>query len=273
MLSSQEIRTLITALGAGIGKDGKDLAKLRYQTIVIMTDADVDGSHIRTLLLTFFYRQFEEFIEQGYLYIAQPPLFKVRRGKQERYLQDEAALEDYLIELGTQGVRLESNGTTLTGMQLKGIVKRTTRFEKIMDVIERKKRQRDIVQAVVAVEEDPHLWLRDPERVNAVAQAVQRHLEAIGSDLLPVSFTVEEDPERQQSAPEIFSIARQRRESTHGRRHGVSVCSPEFEELRRLAGELRATGAAAVTLTIVGKVVNGSVTPRGRRAHRFGTGR
>ena len=147
MLSSQEIRTLITALGAGIGKDGKDLAKLRYHTIVIMTDADVDGSHIRTLLLTFFYRQFEEFIENGFLYIAQPPLFKVRRGKQERYLQDEAALEDYLIELGTEDVTLESNGTSFTGVPLKGIVKRVTRFEKIMDVVERKKRQRDIVQA------------------------------------------------------------------------------------------------------------------------------
>jgi DNA gyrase subunit B len=256
MLSSQEIRTLITALGAGVGKDGKDLGKLRYQTIVIMTDADVDGSHIRTLLLTFFYRQFEEFIERGYLYIAQPPLFKVRRGKQERYLQDEAALEDYLIELGTQDVRLESNGTTLTGIQLKGIVKRSTRFEKIMDVIERKKRQRDIVQAVVAFEEDPRVWLRDPARVNAVAQAVQRHLEAIASDLLPVSAAVEEDAEH--NSQRLVFVTRANG-GTHRTVIDMELClSPEFEELRRLATELAAAGSPPFTLTTGDRVVQAS---------------
>src|SRR5437762_1050088 len=130
MLSSQEIRLLITAMGAGIGKDEQDLSKLRYHTIVIMTDADVDGSHIRTLLLTFFYRQYAELIEKGYLYIAQPPLFKVRKGKQERYLKDEAALEDHLVELGTQDLRLEADDTSLTGSALKGLVKRAIRFEK-----------------------------------------------------------------------------------------------------------------------------------------------
>ncbi|MBK1636752.1 DNA topoisomerase (ATP-hydrolyzing) subunit B [Rhodovulum adriaticum] len=133
MLSSQEIGTLITALGTGIGRDEFDISKLRYHKIIIMTDADVDGAHIRTLLLTFFFRQMPELIEGGYLYIAQPPLYKVARGKSEVYLKDQPALEDYLIQMGIDGAVLRlGTGEEIVGQDLARVVEEARQVRRIL---------------------------------------------------------------------------------------------------------------------------------------------
>src|SRR5580692_2140837 len=151
VLSSVELRTLITALGMGIG-DEKDLTRLRYHTIVIMTDADVDGSHIRTLLLTLFFRQFPEIIENGYLYVAQPPLFRAKKGKNERYLKDEPALEDYLTDLGAEAVTFEAgkgkDGREFKGASLKTLVRKALFFDKMFEALERRSKERSIVASL-----------------------------------------------------------------------------------------------------------------------------
>ena len=151
MLGSQEIGNLVMALGTGIGRDEFNLSKLRYHKIVIMTDADVDGAHIRTLLLTFFYRQMPQLIENGHLYIAQPPLYKVSRGKSEVYLKDQAAMEEYLVQQGIDGAMLrQGNGEEITGHDLTRVVDLARQMRRVLEVFPTHYPRHILEQAAIA---------------------------------------------------------------------------------------------------------------------------
>ncbi len=157
VLSSQEIVTLITALGAGIGAETYDINKLRYHKIVIMTDADVDGSHIRTLLLTFFFRHYVELIERGYLYVAQPPLYKVKSGKKELYLKNDSALDDFIIDNAVEDIELEIGGNTAASKVLAEVAHAGVRYQNLLARLEREHRRALVEGLLQSLEE----WGRD----------------------------------------------------------------------------------------------------------------
>ncbi|MHA7971094.1 DNA topoisomerase (ATP-hydrolyzing) subunit B [Rhizobium sp. CAU 1783] len=182
MLSSQEIGTLITALGTSIGKDEFNAEKLRYHKIIIMTDADVDGAHIRTLLLTFFFRQMPELIERGHIYIAQPPLYKVARGKSVQYLKNEQALEDYLISMGLEDTTLTlGNGEVRAGQDLREVIQDALRLRALIDGLHSRYNRNVIEQAAISGALNPELT-DNRERAEATAADVAKRLDLIAEE-------------------------------------------------------------------------------------------
>jgi DNA gyrase subunit B len=182
MLSSAEIGTLITALGTGIGREEFNPDKLRYHKIIIMTDADVDGAHIRTLLLTFFYRQMPELIERGHLFIAQPPLYKVKRGSSEQYLKDGKALENYLIDTGLEGSSLAlASGAERAGADLREIVDEALSVRAALDALHSRYSRTVIEQAAIAGVLNPEV-LSNVENSTAAAGYIARRLDAIAEE-------------------------------------------------------------------------------------------
>ena len=241
MLSFTELRVLITALGMGVGKD-KDLAKLRYHRIVIMTDADVDGSHIRTLLLTFFFRQFIEIIENGYLYVAQPPLFRAKKGKSERYLKDENSLEDYLTDLGAEAVTLEAgkgkDAREFKGAALKAVVRKALYYDRMFEALERRSKERPIIAAFAKLSADKTITdasFESEKAAKAMAEAIRKDT---GDDNL--THQIVQDGESRWRV--VFS------HSHNGSRPPTVVDATllhtgEIREIRRLAPDIEAIKA------------------------------
>src|SRR6201986_4436261 len=182
MLSSEQIGTLITALGTGISDDFS-IDKLRYHKIIVMTDADVDGAHIRTLLLTFFYRQMRDIIDQGYLYIAQPPLYKVSRGKSEQYLKDERALDDYLIEAGLdECVFRAASGDERAGADLRALVETARSIRHVLNNLHSRYNRKVVEQAAIAGVLRAEIF-GDVDKANAAADYIARRLDALADEV------------------------------------------------------------------------------------------
>jgi DNA gyrase subunit B len=243
MLSNQEIRTLITALGTGVGEEEYNLDKLRYHRVIIMTDADVDGSHIRTLLLTLFYRQMFPLIEKGNLYIAQPPLFRVKKGKEEaKYLRSEEALEDYLLEKGIETVRLilPSNKAPLSGRNLLEIIKKAIRQRKILERLAKRQMDTEILLAFAQQESFTKSTLKSEREVKRIIEEVKKTSRGGQKEKGGIEFEVEKDPEHGSYNLRCLSSSNGARLETVLNLDLVS--SVQFEELRNISQQLKALG-------------------------------
>src|SRR5262252_5342991 len=173
MLTHQEIAAMITALGTGIGQDDFDASKLRYHKVIIMTDADVDGSHIRTLLLTFFYRQMGQLIENGHIYIAQPPLFKVKKGKSEQYIKDERQMSRFLLRKATENLVIEVGGHELKGQELTGFLEKTIELNGVFMRVDRHFRDHRVIDMLLAMGAENRAFLADQQKMNTLAEKIQ----------------------------------------------------------------------------------------------------
>ena len=248
MLASEQIATLITALGCGIGPDHFDIAKLRYHRIALMTDADVDGSHIRTLLLTFFFRQMPQVVERGHLAIAQPPLYRVARGKRHWYLKNDQALEDFLIDQASEGLRLGADGKpAVEGEALQTLVRKAQRYRHVLRLIDRRCDQ-SIVDAVVKASDLKTPSLKDEAHLDQELDRIQQHLTRHSPDTASVRLDYQRDEEHN-----CGRIVWETRSGPGQTRHNVIdfalLESPEFAELRGIQAEFAAFGQPPYTLT------------------------
>ncbi|HEX5065249.1 MAG TPA: DNA topoisomerase (ATP-hydrolyzing) subunit B [Myxococcota bacterium] len=247
MLSSAEIQALVTAIGCGIGDDF-DAAKARYHKIIIMTDADVDGSHIRTLLLTFFYRQMKLLIDAGYLYIAQPPLYKVKKGRAERYIKDERALEDYLLDLALSGaqVRAANQPAPLSEVDLRALLRLASQYKRGLDRVALRRLDARVVDAAVQEGRPREADLHDAAVLrDQIAPALAARVAASGAPDAPgeqVSWTTEADPEH--GGHRLLAETRRAGVVFGTPLDNEFIRSAEFQRLLELTQGIRALGHA-----------------------------
>ncbi len=248
MLGSDEIKTMIAALGCGIGQEDFDIAKLRYHRVIIMTDADVDGSHIRTLLLTFFYRQMRALIENGYVYIAQPPLFRAKRGRSEVFIRDERALESWLMKRAVESrVLVLPDGTEMSGEQLERRMEKLIAFRKYLQIVERRGPTRDVVLALLDRAANEKGFFADQSRVDALAASFRSPQR---------SAVVQQDEEHQ-----AFAVALEDRSGGYPRHHRIDhdfVTTSEFRTLATSYQEVKGIRAPMVVKTLAAAETAGS---------------
>ncbi len=222
MLGSDEIKTMIAALGCGIGAEDFDAEKTRYHRIIIMTDADVDGSHIRTLLLTFFYRQMRPLVERGYIYIAQPPLFRAKRGRSEVFIRDERALETYLIKRAIESrVLVLPDGTEVSGEDLEHRLEKLIAFRKYLQIVERRGPSRDVIQGLLDRDAKDKGFFADRALVQSLAGALTTPKRTV---------SVQDDEEHQ-----AFALVIEDRTGGYPRHHRVDQDFVTTGEFRTLA--------------------------------------
>jgi DNA gyrase subunit B len=245
MLSSAEVGTLITALGCGINDAGGfEIDKLRYQKIILMTDADVDGSHIRTLLLTFFFRQMREVIERGYLFIAQPPLYRVRKGKKDLYLKDQGALDEYLVSNAVEGLEVIGAGMTsgVLGQVLYRLAQRLKRFRAVLSNLDKRCDAR-VVASLLRSSGLGRDELRERAKVEDAASKLRAYLQQRYPDLFPLTLNVTWESEHGAGRIEVLP-----RPGASARRSVIDwelVESPEYQEAWSIEQDLRITVGSA----------------------------
>jgi DNA gyrase subunit B len=249
MLSSQEIRVVISALGCGIESEF-DLARLRYHRVIIMTDADVDGEHIRTLLLTFFFRHLRGIVDGGHLFIAQPPLYKVKRGKAERYLRDDRGMEDFLLEVVAESLSVEatSNGSAWTGQRLTGVLKKLVAWQHCLRALDKRGRNSTVVAALAQLGGVPRGSLTDEAKARRLLDGLLARLRGQTERLGPPEGSVEWDEEQ-----ETYRLVVSLEQAIRQDRSTCSItpallASAEYRELEASAAALKALGNPPFTI-------------------------
>jgi len=243
MLQNEEIKVIVTALGTGIGQEDYDVKNLRYHKVIIMTDADVDGLHIRTLLLTFFFRQMRELIERGYLYIAQPPLFRIADKKNEIYIHNEDEMKNYILESGAQKIRFNTeNGNPLAGGRLLVLIRKVMRIESILEKFEKEEKDRQIITILAGDASFSGETLRSESAVDEMAK---RTMTQAGGAIL--EYRVEPDQEHG-GYKVIFTVMRdgQKKSTCVGK---DIIKSAKFLEMRSLLSQIGSLGQAPYTLS------------------------